>query len=41
MIGPMAASSAPRWRRAGGVPPEAATHLYNWYRDGYVHADTA
>jgi len=28
-------------RQAAGVPPEAARILYNWYRDGYVHADTA
>ena len=28
-------------RRAGGMSPEAAAILYNWYRDGYVHANTA
>ena len=28
-------------RPAAGVPPEAAAILYNWYRDGYVHADAA
>ena len=28
-------------RQAGGISPQAATILYNWYRDGYVHADTA
>ncbi len=27
-------------RRAVGMPPESAKILYNWYRDGYVHADT-
>ena len=28
-------------RRAGVMSPEATTILYNWYRDGYVHASTA
>ena len=28
-------------RDAKGLSPEAATILYNWYRDGYVHSDTA
>ena len=26
-------------RDAKGLSPEAATILYNWYRDGYVHPD--
>jgi 50S ribosomal protein L16 3-hydroxylase len=25
-------------RQAGGLSPEMATILYNWYRDGYLHA---
>ena len=28
-------------RAAAGVPPDAAAILYNWYRDGYLHAGAA
>ena len=28
-------------RDAKALSPEAATILYNWYRDGYVHSDAA
>jgi 50S ribosomal protein L16 3-hydroxylase len=28
-------------RLAGSIPPETARILYNWYRDGYLHANTA
>jgi len=27
--------------RVRGMPPETARILYNWYRDGYLHANTA
>ena len=27
--------------RTANMPPETAGILYNWYRDGYLHADTA
>ena len=28
-------------RRTANMPPETARILYNWYRDGYLHANTA